>query len=197
MPRILLASVFGAALAMASAYTGFGQQKPAKCEQADPAERNWEQLERGYVYFDYILCPPGMTPLNPLVRVWITTQGDGIAVEKWAEARVGADRVSMYHGKKKAYTLYRDLDAIPLEAFNSEARAAVPADVAGQPFLDEGRLLIPLKNLAPESAERVKKAFENADELVVKAQRKVALLREAGRIANLVNALDRPIKAKK
>ena len=197
MPRVLLTSVLGAALLMASAYTGFGQQKPAKCEQADPAERNWEQLERGYVYFDYVLCPPGMSPPNPVVRVWITTQGNGIALEKWAEGRAGADRVSMYHGKKKAYTLYRDLDAIPLEAFNSEARAAVPADVAGQPFLDEGRLLIPLKNLAPDSAERVKKAFENADELVVKAQRRVALLREAGRIANLVNALDRPIKPKK
>ena len=197
MRKALLTSVFGAALALASVNAGFGQQKPSKCEQADPAERNWEQLERGYVYFDYVICPLGMDPPNPLVRVWITTQGDGIAVEKWAEGRAGADRVSMYHGKKKAYTLYRDLDAIPLAAFNSEARAGVPADLAGQPFLDEGRLLIPLKNLAPESAERVNKAFENADGLVEKAQRKVALLREVRRIENLVNALDKPIKPKK
>src|SRR5687767_5625638 len=196
MRKALLTAMFAAVLAAAPAGSGFARQKQAKCEQADPSERNWELFERGYVYFDYILCPPGMTPPNPLVRVWITTQGNGIALEKWAERRAGADVITLYHGKKKAYTLYHDLDAIPVEAFNDEARAAVPADVAAQPFLDGGRILIPLKNLAPDSAERVKKAFASADGIVTKSERKVALLREAQRIETLVDALDRPLKPK-
>jgi hypothetical protein len=197
MRKILLTSLFGAVLAAAPVGTGSGQQQQAKCEQADQSERNWELLEHDYVYFDYILCPAGMNPPNPLVRIWITTRGDGIAVEKWAQGRDGADSVSMFHGKKKAYTIYRDLSAIPLEMFNSEARSAVPAGVAGRPFLDEGPILIPLNNLTPDSAARVIKAFESADRLVERAQRKVALLREAERIATLVEALDRPLKAKK
>jgi hypothetical protein len=196
MRKIFLTSLFGAGLAVAPAGTGFGQQKQSKCEQGERSERNWELIEHDYVYFDYILCPAGMNPPNPLVRVWITTRGDGIAVEEWAQSRGGADLVSMYHGKKKAYTLYRDLNAIPLGAFSNEARAGVPADVAGQPFLDEGPILIPLKNLTPESAERVKKVFENADVLVDGARRKVALLREAPRIATVVDSLDRPLKQK-
>ena len=174
---------------------GRGQKKPAKCEMASPVDRNWEQIERDYVFFDYVLCPPGLQPPAPLVRVWLTTRGDGFGIEKWAEGRDGADSVSVYRGKKLAFTLYRDLDAVPLSLFKAERRSAVPAEMARQPFLLESPSLIPLENLTPESAERVKKVFGSADVLINHAQRKSALLNESPRIGIVVNALAQPLKA--
>jgi hypothetical protein len=161
------------------------------------AERNWELVGQDYIYFDYVLCPADMTPRNPLVRVWITTHGDGFAVEKWAQERDGADSVSVFHGKKKAYTIYRDLNAIPLTVFKAESRAGVPAETGRQPFLAEGSTLVPFENLTTDSAEKVKKVFENADILIKKAQSKVSLLREAQRMGAVVNSLDSPLKVQK
>lgn len=93
---------------------------PDKCEMPAPYGRNWELIGHEYVIFDYVLCPPGLQPPAPLVSVWLTTKGDGFAIEKWAEGRDGADSVSVYRGKKMAFTLYRDLDAVPLSLFKAE-----------------------------------------------------------------------------
>ena len=197
MRNFLLTLLLATTLVVAPAGAGFGQKNQAQCEQSSKTERNWELLGQDYVYFDYILCPLGMNPSNPLVRIWITTRGDGIAVEKWAQDRDGADIVSMFNGKKKAYTLYRDLNAIPLKVFKAESRSGVPAETGRQPFLAEGSNLVPLENLTPESAERAKKVFENADILIKQAQRRVALLRETPRIAVIVEALSSPLKVQK
>lgn len=172
-----------------------GQKKPDKCEVSSSIVRNWELIGRDYVYFDYVLCPPGLQPPSPLVRVWLTTKGDGFAIEKWAEGRDGADSVSVYRGKKRAFTLYRDLDAVPFALFKAERRSSVPAEMAGQPFLLEGPTLIPLENLTPESVERVKKVFGSTDILIKQAQSKSALLNESPRIGIVVDALDKPLKA--
>lgn len=102
-----------------------------------------------------------------------------------------------FNGKKKVYTLYRDLNAVPLTVFKAERRGSVPADMAGQPFLVEGVSLIPSENLTPESAERARKLFENADMLIRQAQHKVALIRETARIAVVVEPLHYPLKAQK
>ena len=177
------------------AVEGRGQKKPDKCEISSPIVRNWELIGRDYVFFDYVLCPPGLQPPTPLVRVWLTTKGDGFAIEKWAEGRDGADSVSVYRGKKMAFTLYRDLDAVPLSLFKAERRSAVPAEMARQPFLLESPNLIPLENLTPESVERVKKVFGSADVLIKQAQHKSALLNESPRIGVVVDALDKPLKA--
>jgi hypothetical protein len=196
MRRLLLTLLFFTALTSAPAGAVRAQQKTsARCEQAPKGERNWEMLKNDYVYFDYVLCPPGLDPPSPLVRVWLTTKGDGISVEKWEQGRDGADLVAVFHGKKKAYTLYRDLAAVPLNVFKAERRSNVPAETAARPFLQEGSSLIPAENLTPESAARVAKAFENADVLVRRAQGKVTLLRETARIEVVVDSLDRPLKA--
>ena len=174
---------------------GRGQKKPAECEMASSVDRNWEQIERDYVFFDYVLCPPGLQPPAPLVRVWLTTRGDGFAIEKWAEGRDGADSVSVYRVKKRALTLYRDLGAVPLTIFKAERRSAVPSGMTAQPFMQEGINLIPLENLKPESAERVRKVFESADILVRAAQRRTTLLNDSPKIGVIVTALAQPLKA--
>jgi hypothetical protein len=138
-----------------------------------------------------------MDPAKPLVSVWITTRGNGIAVEQWAQGRDGADNVAVYHGKKRAYTLYRDLDAIPLKMLTAERRPGIPADMSTQPFVAEGLDLIPFKSLTPESAERARKVFENADALIKKARDKVPLLHEFTRTAAIVDSLNSPLKAQK
>lgn|GEM_PF-7053281 len=174
---------------------GRGQKKSYKCESASPVERNWELIGREYVFFDYVLCPPDAQPPAPLVRVWLTTKGDGFAIEKWAEGRDGADSVSVYRGKKLAFIIYRDLDAVPLSLFKAERRSAVSEEIARQPFLVDAPNLIPLENLTPESAETVKKVFENADVLIKQAQQRNALLNESRRIGVVVDALAQPLKA--
>jgi hypothetical protein len=196
MRKFLLPLLFAAAL-VAIADVGLGQQKPSQCEQGPNQPRNWELIGNDYVYFDYILCPADIKPPQPLVRIWITTQGDGVAVEKWAQGRDGADLISMFHGTKKAYTLYRDLDAIPLKVFKAESRKSVPAGMSKQPFLIEGSDIIPLENLTAESAEKVKKAFESADIIIKSAQRKVALYHETPKIEAILDALNKPLKAQK
>ena len=174
---------------------GRGQKKPDKCEISSPVERNWDLIGNEYVFWDYVLCPPGLQPPTPLVRVWLTTKGDGFAIEKWAEGRDGADSVSVYRGKKRAFTLYRDLDAVPLSLLKAERRSAVPAEIAQQPFLLEGPTLILLKNLTPESVERVKKVFGSSDVLIKHAQRKGSLLNESPSIRIVVDAIAEPLKA--
>jgi hypothetical protein len=54
-----------------------------------------------------------MAPPRPAVSIWITMRGNGIAVEKWKQDDNGADTVAVFDGKKKAYTLYRHLNAVP------------------------------------------------------------------------------------
>lgn len=198
MHRLLLAPLCAAALTLAAAGAGRARQQKtsAQCEQAPKGERNWEQLNGEYVFFDYALCPPGVEPASPLVMVWLTTRGDGISVEKWERGRDGADLVTVFHGKKKAFTLYRDLAAVPLKVFKAERRSTVPSETAARPFLQEGNSLVPAENLTPESAARVAKVFESADGLVRRAQGKVALIRETERISAIVDALARPLKAR-
>jgi hypothetical protein len=179
----------------APAGEGRGQKKPDKCELSAKTVRNWDVIGNEYVFFDYVLCPPGLQPPAPLVRVWLTTKGDGFAIEKWGEGRDGADSVSVYRGKKRAFTLYRELGAVPLTIFKAERRSAVPADLAAQPFMQEGVNLIPLENLKPESAERVRKVFEGADVLVRAAQGRYALLHDVPKMEVIVTALAQPLKA--
>ncbi|MDX6304727.1 MAG: hypothetical protein QOI77_1696, partial [Blastocatellia bacterium] len=138
MCKILLTFLLATALMVVPAGAGLGQKKQSQCEQAAQTNRNWELIGHDYVYFDYVLCPANMNPPNPLIRIWITTHGDGLAVEKWAQDRDGADVVSMFNGKKKAYTLYRDLNAIPLKVFKAESRSGVPAETGKQPFIAQG-----------------------------------------------------------
>jgi hypothetical protein len=172
-----------------------GQKKPDKCELSAKTVRNWELIENEYVFFDYVLCPPGLQPPAPLVRVWLTARGDGFAIEKWTAGRDGADAVSVYRGKKRAFTLYRELSAVPLTIFKAGSRSAVPADMAAQPFMQEGVNLIPFENLKPESAERVRKVFDSADILVRAAQNRNALLNDSPKIGVIVNALAQSLKA--
>ncbi|HJQ35203.1 MAG TPA: hypothetical protein VJ866_23835 [Pyrinomonadaceae bacterium] len=173
------------------------QKKQAECTQAPKTERNWDLLGQEYVYWDYVLCPADIDPPSPLVRVWLTTSGDGFAVEKWTQTRDGADSVSVFHGKKKAFTLYHDLAAVPLKVFKAERRSAVPTEMAAQPFMLEGTTLVPLENLEHESAEKAKKVFESADVLVRQAERKMSLLRESSRVAAVVDSLKNPLKVQK
>lgn len=198
LTALLLAASASAAAAEARAQTGEGylQKKRAGCEQAPRTEPNREQLSQGVVYFDYELCPPGLEPAAPLVMILLTTHGDVISVEKWTEGRDGADFVAFYHGKKIAFTLYRDLAAVPLKVFKAERRSGVPAETAARPFLVNGTSLIPFENLTEESAERVAKVLEGADTLVKRAQSKVSLTREAERLRLIVDLLDRPPKAR-
>jgi hypothetical protein len=191
---LLLTHLFAVSLAAQHANAGSVIKKPPKCEQAAPAERNWEVFDDEYVYWDYVLCPPGAESTGLLVKVWLTGRGDGYSVEKWSPARDGADAVIVYHRTKKAFTLYRDLDAIPLKLFKSERRSAVPAETARRPFLMQGTSLIPLENLTPESAERVTKIFESGDVLVRQSERKVALIRETAKIETIFKALKEPLK---
>jgi len=182
---------------LAPAGEGFGQKKQAKCEEGPRGTRNWELIGRDYVYFDYVICPADMDPALPLVRVWITTRGKGIAVEKWSQDRGGADSVAVFDGEKRAYTLFRDLKAVPLKMLKAERRLGVPADIAGQPFMAKGLDLIPIQNLTPDSAERVKKVFENADTVIKKAEAKAVLLYESPRIGAIAESLlDNPPKEK-
>jgi hypothetical protein len=194
MQKFFNTLLIGTALALSPIGLGHVQKKKSECERVTPAERNWIQMEHDYVYFDSVLCPADVTPAKPPVSIWITTLGDGISVEKWAPDRDGADLVSVFHGKKKAYTIYRDLNAVPLSIFKAERRSGVAADMSKQPFFVEGTTLAPLENLTPDSAERVKKVFDNADGLIRKAELKVALLRESQRIEAIVIALEKPIK---
>jgi hypothetical protein len=194
MRKVLLILLSATALAVSQGGAGQGQKKQAKCEESAKTDQNWVLMGQDYVYFDYVVCPADMNPASPLVRIWITTNGDGIALEKWAQERDGADNISLFHGKKKAYTLYRDLSAIPLKVFKSESRAGVSAEVGSQPFLAEGPTLAPLENLTPESVDRAKKVFENADVLIRKAQSKLSLNGEPLRIVAIVDALDKPLK---
>jgi len=194
MLKFLLTLLFASALVVSPVAPGQGQKKQTQCEESAHTDQNWVLMGQDYVYFDYVLCPADMNPANPLVRIWITTHGDGIAVEKWAQDRDGANNISVFHGKKKAYTLYRDLDSIPLKVFKTESRSGVSIDVGSQPFLAEGPTLAPLENLTSESADRTRKVFEQANILVRKAESKVALSREALRIVAIVDALDKPLK---
>lgn len=207
---LALTSILFLPTAFKSAGTALGQKKRGECVQAARKERSRDKVGQDYVYMDYVLCSPGMEPPNPLVRVWMTTRveqadvakwgpsRDGadlqINVERWSAGRDGADLVSVSHGGKTAYTLYRDLDAVPLQLFKAERRAAVPTEMAGQPFVREGGTLIPLENLTPESAERVRKVFEDADALVRLAQRKTTLNQDSKRISGMVESLKDPPK---
>jgi len=196
MRRILLTMLFATALTvLLPVGAGLGQNKQSKCEPAAQTNRNWDQIGGNYIYFDYVLCPADMDPPNPLIRVWITTQGNGLAVEKWSPDRDGADVVSMFNGKKKAYTLYRDLNAIPLQVFKAEHRSGVAAETSKHLFLAQGNNLVPLENLTAESAERATKVFENADVLIRTARIKGALLHDASRMATIFESLNRPLKA--
>lgn len=168
---------------------GFGQKKQAQCEQSSRSVRNWELIGQFYVYFDSVLCPASADPQNPLVRVWITTRGNQYAIEKWAQDRNGADVISMFHDNKQIYTLYRDLNAVPLTMFKAERRAAVPVHMGNQSFLLEGFNLIPLEKLTPDSVAIVKRVFKNADIIIKTAQDKVPLLSEAPRLAAVAEAL--------
>jgi hypothetical protein len=197
MRKLSISLLCAAALVMPPARAASGQKKSSQCEQAAQTERNWEVIGDDYVYFDYILCPADVKPANPLVKVWLTTRGNGFAVEKWTPDRDGADDVAVFYGTKKAFTLYRDLNAVPLKIFKAESRAGVPADTAKQPLLADGNSLIPFENLTPDSAEKAKKVFEAADILIRGAQAKIQLLRETARIGVIVNSLDRPLKAQK
>lgn len=172
-----------------------GQKKDDRCEEGNNYPRNWAQLEREYVYVFYELCPSDL-PGKPMVNVWITTGGKGIALEKWAKDREGAEAVILFVDKKKTYTLYRDLKAIPLQFLKAERRSNVPPETAAQPFMLEGVYLVLLENLTDESAERVKKVFESADTLIKKAEMKVALLYDTPRIKAIVEALEHPLKQK-
>lgn len=192
--RKFLLILFAAGLAVSPSGAVHGQKKQVKCEESAKTDQNWVLMGQDYIYFAYEVCPADMNPASPLVRIWITTNGDGFAVEKWAPGRDGADNVSVFHGKKKVYTLYRDLSAVPLKVFKTESRAGVSADMGKQPFLAEGPTLAPLENLTPESVERAKKVFENADVLIKKAQRMLSLNGEPLRIAAIVDALDKPLK---
>jgi hypothetical protein len=178
-----------------TAGAAFGQQKSERCEDGARSPRNWELFGRDYVYFDYVLCPADLKPPRPLVRVWITTRGEGYAVERWAPARERADVVSVFHGKKKAYTLYRDLDAVPLEMLKAERRPLIPAELSSQPFMLQDVQLVPLVNFTPESAERARKIFESADAIIQTAQKKTPLLYASTRIGALVEALEQPLKS--
>jgi hypothetical protein len=93
MRRFLLALLIAAALPLGAAS---GQKKQSRCETAARIERNWEVIGQDYVFFDYVLCPPGIDPPQPLVRVWITTAGNGFGLEKWAPGADGADVVSVF-----------------------------------------------------------------------------------------------------
>jgi hypothetical protein len=169
--------------------------KPARCEQAAAMARNWDVIESGeYVYWDYLLCPPDVKPANPLVKVWLTGRGEGYSLERWAAGRDAADLVTAYDGTKRAFTLYRDLDAVPLALFKAERRPGVAAETARSPFLFRGTSLIPVENLAGESAERVRKVFASADHLVRQAQLKKALLHDMAQIEAIFDALKRPLK---
>ena len=196
MRRVFLMLLL-AATVLAPAGAGLGQKKEGKCEDGPRGTRNWELIGRDYVYFDYVLCPAGAEPPSPLVRVWITTRGQGIALERWSQDREGADSVAVFDGKKKAYTLFRDLKAVPLKMLKAETRAGIPADMGGRPFLAKGTELIPFENLTPDSGERVEKVFGNADAGVKKAGAKVPLLYEAPRIGVITESLlDHPPRAR-
>jgi hypothetical protein len=195
MRKILFTLLFATITVLLPVGAVLGQKKQSQCEPAAQTNRNWELIGRDYVYFDYVLCPANTNPPNPLIRVWITTHGDGIAVEKWAEERDGADVVSVFNGKKKAYTLYRDLSAIPSQVFKAESRSGVPAETGKHLFLAQGTNLVPLENLTPDSADRARKVFENADMLIRTAQSKGALLHDNSRIAVIIESLNRPLNA--
>lgn len=196
MHRFLLVLLLVAALP-SPVGAGLGQKKKDPCEQGPILPRNWEQIGRDYIYFDYVLCPADVDPPSPLVRIWITTQGNGFALEKWAGDRQGADVVAVFYGKKRSYTLYRDLKAIPLKLFKAERRSGVPDEISSQPFLGEGVNLIPLENLTPESAKKIRKVFENADVLIKTAEAKKGLLPEAPRMGSVTEALNEPMKEQK
>lgn len=196
LAALLLAAASPAGAGLAQTGEGYLQKKRAGCEQAPRTDRNWEQLPQGTVYFDYELCPPGLEPAAPLVMILLTTHGDVVSVEKWAQGRDGADFVAFYRGKKVAFTLYRDLAAVPAKVFKPERRSGVPAETAARPFLVDGAKLIPFENLTEESAERVAKVLEGADTLVKRAQAKVSLIREAERLRLIVDLLDRPPRAR-
>lgn len=115
-------------------------------------------------------------------------------MDKWAPWRDGADYVAFYRGKKRAFTIYRDLDAVPLELFKAERRSDVPAETGSRPFLFQGTSLIPLENLTEESAERVMKVFGSADVLVRQAVVKTALLHEVPKMESIIKALKHPLK---
>lgn len=183
-------------LALALSGPALGQKKDDRCEEGNNYPRNWAQLEREYVYFFYELCPPDLVPAKPLVKVWITIGGNGISLEKWSKDREGADAVILFVDKKKTYTLYRDLKAIPLQFLKAERRSNVPPETAAQPFMLEGSYLVLFENLSDESAQRVKKVFESADTLIKKSEMKVALLYDTPRIKTIVEALEQPLKQK-
>ena len=100
----------------------------------------------------------------------------------------------MYDGTKRAFTLYRDLDAVPLALFKAERRSGVSAETARSPFLFRGTSLIPVENLAGESAARVRKVFASADHPVRQAQLKKALLHDVPQIEAIFDSLKRPLK---
>src|SRR5258707_6398533 len=86
MRKILLTLLFVAALTvLLPVGAGLGHKKQSQCEQAAQTNRHWELIGRDYVYFDYVLCPANMNPPSPLIRVWITTSGAGIVIDKCAD----------------------------------------------------------------------------------------------------------------
>ena len=197
MRKVLLSLIVVAAVLTLAGAT-FGQQKKqTKCEIGPNRPRNWEQIEDRYIYFDYVLCPADPDAARPLIRIWLTRGDTGIAVEKWAQNRDVADTITVFEGQKKLYTLYRDLDAVPLKVFKAESRSRVPAEMAKHSFLAQGSSLIPLENLTPESAERAARAFRNADTAMEAARRKLPLLPEAPRLGTIIKDLDRPLEAQK
>lgn len=196
MHKFLLTVLLTTTVVASPSGAGSGQKKQPQCEHSPQTVRNWELIDRDYIYFDFVLCPAG-TGSNPFVRVWITTRGNGYAVERWAQDRDGADAVTMFQKERQAFTLYRDLGAVPLTLFRAERRSAVPAEMGRQPFLLEGTLLLPIEKLTPESVERVKNVFKDADVLIKKSQQKVPLLHESRRVAAVADSLDKILKARK
>ena len=194
MRRLLIVSLLCAS-ALAMRGDASGQKKQAPCRANPPIERNWELVGRDYMYFGYTLCPPDVAnDSRPLVTVWFTLRGDGISVVKWRKDRHGADQVSLSRGDKRAYIIFHDLDAIPVGLLKAESRGGIPAETAKQPFLAEGKTLIPAENLPPEAAQRIKKAFEYADALIQKGESEVSLLHESNKMVALADLLNRPFK---
>jgi hypothetical protein len=186
----------GAALALPLGPQG---QKPpgqqAQCRPNAPIERNWELIGHDYMYFGYTICPPAIAnDAHPLVTIWLTFRGDGISVAKWCTDRTGADQVSVSHGDKKAYTLFRDLNAVSIGLLKAESRPSIPAEIAAQPFLTEGKTLVPTVNLTPEAAERIKQIFATADTLIQKGENEQSLLHVSDKLAALADLLNHPFK---
>ena len=196
MPRLIIVLVGCAILAIV--VPSASGQKKSKCEEGPQGTSNWDMHGQDYVYFDYTICPAKMDPPTPLVRVMITTRGQGIALEKWIENRDGVDSIVVFDKKKTAYTLFRDLNAIPLKMLSADRRSAIPATMGTQPFLARGLDLVPFQSLSSEQSGRIKKVLDDADIIIKKAQGRLVLLYESKRIVDIASGLlDNPMTTQK